>query len=186
MHGYNSFLYIILIFFFSPLTFSLFPWLSLQPIISTTNNPTPPTTHRPTTANRPTTTTQHYQPHTDPPPQTDPPSQLSTANHHHRNLAPPITTTSTRTHCKINQNKTNPHTNTPTETKRVFLWTCGCGLVFGSIGTMLVDRGSMLVDRCLRLWGRKGEAISTERRRGRGKFNYRGIDVNVEREFQMD
>ena len=84
-----SFLYIILIYFFSPHILSLSLTLSLQPIIFVTNqcNPASPTTHRPTIANKPTTTTTQTQQN-----------------------QPKIKQTHTRTHHKINQKS-----NTPTQ-----------------------------------------------------------------------
>ena len=124
--------------FFSPFTFSLFSQLSLQHIISTTDNPASLTTHRPTT------TTQHYQPHTDPPPQINPPSQPSTTNHRHCNPALP-TTTITRTQHKINQNQTNLHKDTPTEIERTFflnlwLWVGAWVLWIVACGMQIVDQ----------------------------------------------
>ena len=83
---YSNRAYTFLIFFFSPLTFSLPLSLSLQLIISATDILITPTAN-----------------HTNP---TPPPIslQLNNAKHHHRNLAPPTTTTTIRTHHKINQN----------------------------------------------------------------------------------
>ena len=148
----------------------LLDFLSLQPIISTTDNPHRQP-HRPSTTTTHITITQHHQ---------TPPPQPSTTNHHHQHNMdtpqnqPKIKQTHTRAHHK-NQSKSKRthlgHTNRERERERekererAFLWTYGCELT----RTMLVDHGSVLVvlwlwiiDRWSWIGGLViGEAIST-------------------------
>jgi len=176
MHGYCCLLYIILIFFLSPHILSLSLTLSLQPIISATDqcNPKSPTTHRLSTA------TQRRQPHIDPLLQTDPP--------------PPTTTTTTRTHHKINQksnkpthghttkstkNQTHPHSDSPTEVESsivasLWLWVHAWKSTGTSLDACGGDR-SFWVDWNESLWiGACGSMLVTVRERGRSDFNQEG------------
>ena len=114
---YSNRAYTFLIFFFSPLTFSLPLSLSLQLIISATDNPHRQP-HKPNTTTHITATQQRQ----------TPPLQPSTANHHHHNTNTPQNqpklNKSTHGHTiKSIKNQTHLHTDTPTktETERAFL-----------------------------------------------------------------
>ena len=145
-----SFLYIILIYFFSPHILSLSLTLSLQPIIFVTNqcNPASPTTHRPTIANKPTTTT--------------------TQRHNKINQKSNKPTHGHTT--KSTKNQIHPHSDSPTETESsivasLWLWVCAWKSTGMSLNACGGDRsfwvnwnkslwigacgGSVLVDRCL-------------------------------------